>query len=72
MANNELENMSLGDLDGEEKHPNRRGWVPQDNVPVPPPPPQPQAVQHRIFPNEGYASVIVPPRIRAGNFQIHM
>ena len=34
------------------------------------PPPQPPRVAPRVLPNQGYASAIVPPRIRAGNFQI--
>ncbi|XP_070006792.1 uncharacterized protein [Nicotiana sylvestris] len=48
---------------------NRRGHPPHDNVPIPPPPP-PRAATHRQLPDEGYASAIVPPRIREGNFQI--
>ena len=46
----------------------RRGRPPHDNVPNPPPPP-PRAA-HRVLPNEGYTSAIVPPWNRAGNFQI--
>ncbi|XP_070028616.1 uncharacterized protein [Nicotiana sylvestris] len=39
-----------------------------NNIPDPlPPPPR---VAPRVLPNQGYASAIVPPRIRAGNFQI--
>jgi len=71
--------MPLGDLDCEEEQldevrqvPQQRGRGPQDNMPVSPPPPPypPQASPHHILPNEDYASAIVPPRIRAGNFQI--
>ena len=78
MANNELENLPLGDVEVEdeqldevplEPQANRRGRVSHENVLAPPPPP-PRAAPHQILPNEGYASVIVPPRIRASNFQI--
>nr|XP_016473632.1 PREDICTED: uncharacterized protein LOC107795489 [Nicotiana tabacum] len=60
MANNELGNLPLGDLDGEEEQvdevpqepqSNRRGRVPHDNEPIPPLPP-PQAAQYRILSNE--------------------
>ncbi|XP_070052477.1 uncharacterized protein [Nicotiana tomentosiformis] len=78
MANNEFENIAMGDVDVDddamdevplEPQANRRGRLPQDNVPVPPPTP-PRAATHRVLPNKGYASTIVPPHIRAGNFQI--
>lgn len=78
MENNELGNIALGDVDIEddqvdevplEPQANRRGRVPHDNVLVPPPPP-PRASPHQVLLNEGHASAIVPPRIRAGNFQI--
>ena len=77
LNNEPIGNLQLGeeanDDQGDEVLPepqaNRQGRSPEDNVPVPPPPP-PRAAAHRVLPNEGYASAIVPPRIRAGNFQI--
>ncbi|XP_070051571.1 uncharacterized protein [Nicotiana tomentosiformis] len=46
----------------------RRGRQANDNIPNPPLPP-PRAA-HRVLPNEGYSSAIVPPRIWVRNFQI--
>ncbi|XP_070052248.1 uncharacterized protein [Nicotiana tomentosiformis] len=77
LNNEPIGNLPLGeevdDDQGDEVLPepqaNRQARPPQDNVPVPAPPP-PRAAVHRVFPNEGYASAIVPPRIRAGNIQI--
>nr|XP_016454014.1 PREDICTED: monocopper oxidase-like protein SKU5 [Nicotiana tabacum] len=46
----------------------RRVRPPHDNIPNPPPPSLRAA--YRVLPNERCASAIVPPQIRAGNFQI--
>ncbi|XP_070015115.1 uncharacterized protein [Nicotiana sylvestris] len=60
VANNDLKNVPLGDVDGKdeqvkevplEPQANRRGRVPHDNVPAPSP--SPPAAPHRILPNEG-------------------
>ncbi|XP_070044943.1 uncharacterized protein [Nicotiana tomentosiformis] len=72
LNNEPISNFPLGeevdDDQGDEVLPepqeNRRGRPPHDNVPVPPPPP-PRVAAHRVLPDEGYASAIVPPRIRA-------
>nr|XP_009773495.1 PREDICTED: uncharacterized protein LOC104223717 [Nicotiana sylvestris] len=45
-----------------------RGRQANDNIPNPPP--APPRIAPRVLPNERYASAIVPPWIRTGNFQI--